>query len=179
MSRIGNRQLIIPEQTTVAVETGLVTVTGPKGSLQLKTRSNVVIEVADNKVTTKPVNQQKATRQLYGTYNSLIKSMLEGVTKGFSKELIIKGVGYKAQLQGKKLTIALGFSHKVNITIPDNINLTLPSPTHIIVAGIDKQAVGEMAAVIRSFKKPEPYKGKGIRYKDEHVVRKVGKTAGK
>ncbi len=179
MSRIGNRILTIPDGVKVEVQPTLVKVTGPKGSLEQKIKEVIKVEVKDNKITTIRSNEEKQTKQLHGTYNSLIAGMLEGVTKGFKKELEVSGVGYKVAMKGTTLNMSVGFSHNVNIETPVGITITTPSTTEIVVEGIDKQLVGETAAVIRAWKKPEPYKGKGIKYKGEHIIRKVGKTAGK
>ena len=179
MSRIGNRILSIPDGVSVEVNDLTVKVTGPKGSLEQKFKPEIKIEVKDNKISVIRSNEEKQTKQLHGTYNSLINGMIQGVTQGFKKELEINGVGYKAAMKGNTLNLSVGFSHDVNIDQPQGITISTPSATEIIVEGIDKQLVGETAAIIRAWKKPEPYKGKGIKYKGEHIIRKVGKTAGK
>ena len=179
MSRIGNRILSIPDGVSVEVKDLTVKVTGPKGSLEQKYKPEIKIEVKDNKISVIRSNEEKQTKQLHGTYNSLINGMIQGVTQGFKKELEINGVGYKAAMKGNTLNLSVGFSHDVNIDQPQGITISTPSATEIIVEGIDKQLVGETAAIIRAWKKPEPYKGKGIKYKGEHIIRKVGKTAGK
>lgn len=179
MSRIGNRSLTIPAGTTVEVNGTIVTVKGPKGTLTLEINPVISVNVAEGTLTTTRSNEEKHTKQLHGTYNSLISGMLVGVSEGYKKELTLIGVGYRAKAAGKVLELALGFSHPVNHPIPEGITVTTPTPTQVFVEGIDKQLVGEVAAKIRAYRKPEPYKGKGVRYVDENVRRKEGKTAGK
>lgn len=180
MSRIGNRILKLPENVNVTVsDQNLVTVNGPKGKLEKWMPESIKIQLADNKVATLRKNDEKKQKQLHGTTNSLIQGMIEGVTKGFTKKLSIVGVGYKAALKGKSLSLSLGYSHQIDFPIPENIKISVPKPVEIIVEGIDKQLVGETAAKIREFRKPEPYKGKGIKYVDEHILRKEGKSSGK
>ena len=177
MSRIGNRELVIPEGVTVTVEGHTVTVKGPKGELKNTFNDIINIEVSDNKVKTTRSNELKTTKQLHGTTNSLIKGMIDGVTKGFEKNLEAVGVGYRFNVAGNKITITAGYSHPVIIEAPSDIKVEGISNTEIKLTGIDKQKVSEFAANIRKVRKPEPYKGKGIRYKDEYVRRKVGKKA--
>lgn len=177
MSRIGNRNLVIPEGVTVTVDNNSVTVKGSKGELKINTSNLVNVEVKDNCVTTKPVNAGKEANIMQGTTNSLINNMIIGVSLGFTKGLEAVGVGYKFNVQGNKIVINAGYSHPVNITIPEGIKAELVSNTEITLSGIDKQKVSEFAANIRKVRVPEPYKGKGIRYKDEHVRRKEGKKA--
>ena len=180
MSRIGNRILDIPDGVNVEVNNSNVKVSGPKGNLEQAFKTDVIkIEVKDKQVMTLRSNEEKHTKQLHGTYNSLIQGMIQGVSQGFKKELEVSGVGYKVAMKGKTLNMSVGFSHDINIEQPSGIIITTPSPTEIIVEGIDKQLVGETAAIIRASRKPEPYKGKGIKYKGEHIIRKVGKTAAK
>ncbi|WP_342252549.1 50S ribosomal protein L6 [Spiroplasma endosymbiont of Amphibalanus improvisus] len=180
MSRIGNRILKIPEGIEANLrEDSFFYAKSAKGELKLKIPRVIKVEIKEKELKTLRINEIKHTKQLHGTINSLINGMFEGLTKGFSKELLIQGVGYKCNLQGNKLNLALGFSHPVVYEVPEGINLTVPSPTKILIAGINKQLVGEVAAKIRSYKKPEPYKGKGIRYSDEIIIRKEGKAAGK
>ncbi len=180
MSRIGNRKLSLPKNVEMSISIeNLVIINGPKGTLKKWFPKPIKIENNDQIVTTTRLNNIKHNKQLHGTTNSLISGMIEGVTKGFTKTLQIIGVGYKANLKGNILTLSLGFSHPVTYTIPDTIEVEVPKPTEIIIKGIDKQLVGETAAQIRKFRKPEPYKGKGIRYLNEKVVRKEGKSAGK
>lgn len=177
MSRIGNRNLIIPEGVTVAVNDDIVTVKGTKGELSIKKSNLVTVEVNENKVLTKAVNESSEANIMQGTTNSLINNMIIGVSKGFSKGLEAVGVGYKFNVQGNKIVINAGYSHPVNITVPEGIKAELVSNTEITLSGIDKQKVSEFAANVRKVREPEPYKGKGIRYKDEHVRRKEGKKA--
>ena len=177
MSRIGNRELVIPAGVTVTNENNLITVKGPKGELKLVVSEPIVVEIKEDKVYTKRPNENKATKQLHGTTNSLIKNMIIGVTEGYSKGLEAVGVGYRFNVNGKKVAISAGFSHPMEINVPEGLEVKQESNTEITVSGIDKQRVTEFAANIRKVREPEPYKGKGIRYKDEHVRRKEGKKA--
>lgn len=180
MSRIGNRLLVIPAGVEISIaDDNTVTIKGAKGTLVQKFANVITIEVKDGSISTVRANEQKHTKQLHGTTNSLIQGMLTGVSVGFKKELQIIGVGYKAILAGNKINLALGYSHPVEYTIPEGITVEIPKPTQVIITGIDKQLVGEVAANIRSYRKPEPYKGKGVKYVDEHIIRKEGKAAGK
>ena len=179
MSRIGNRKLVIPAGVTVTNENNLITVKGPKGELKLVVSEPIVVEIKEDKVYTKRPNDNKATKQLHGTTNSLIKNMIIGVTEGYSKKLEAVGVGYRFQVKGKELIVSAGYSNPVTVEIPEGISLESPSNTELFVKGIDKQKVGQFAAEIREIRKPEPYKGKGIRYTDEHIRRKEGKKASK
>ena len=179
MSRIGNRELTVPENVTVTNENGCITVKGPKGELSLTLNPNIDVKVEDNKVTVIRNSDIKKTKQMHGTTNALIANMIEGVSKGYEKALEIIGVGYRFNVKGKELEINAGYSHKVNLAIPEAITVEQVSATEINIKGIDKEAVGKFAAEIREVRKPEPYKGKGIRYKGEHVRRKEGKKASK
>lgn len=179
MSRIGNRKLKIPVGVEVTIQPNNVIVKGTKGQLEQAIPSVITVAAKEGVVTTTRANDVKHSKQLHGTINSLIQGMLEGVSKGFKKELEINGVGYRAALAGDKLTLSLGYSHPIEYKIPQGITITLPKPTQIIVEGISKQLVGEVAANIRNYRKPEPYKGKGVKYKKEHIIRKEGKSAGK
>ena len=179
MSRIGNRVLTIPEGVTVKAENGLVTVTGPKGELSLNLNANISVSVENAEVKVTRNSEIKKTKQMHGTTNALIANMIEGVSKGYEKALEIIGVGYRFNVKGKELEINAGYSHKVNLTIPEGITVEQVSATEINIKGIDKEAVGKFAAEIREVRKPEPYKGKGIRYKGEHIRRKEGKKASK
>ncbi len=179
MSRIGNRELTIPAGTTVTVNGNTVVVKGAKGELSLEFKPLVTVEVKENTVVTNRVNEEKHTKQLHGTYNSLIQGMIQGVSEGYKKELEINGVGYRAKATGNKLDLSLGFSHPVVMEAPEGITVETPTQTEIIISGIDKQKVGQFASQVRAWRKPEPYKGKGIKYKDEQIIRKEGKTAGK
>lgn len=179
MSRIGNRELVIPAGVTVTNENNLITVKGPKGELKLVVSEPIVVEVKEDKVYTKRPNDNKSTKQLHGTTNSLIKNMIIGVTEGYSKGLEAVGVGYRFNVNGKKVAISAGFSHPMEINVPEGLEVKQESNTEITVSGIDKQRVTEFAANIRKVREPEPYKGKGIRYKGEYVRRKEGKKAAK
>jgi large subunit ribosomal protein L6 len=177
MSRIGRKPVPVPDAVTVEIAPGAIAVKGPKGELQQSLSPEMTIEQADGVVTVARPTNRGDHRALHGLTRSLIANMVEGVTEGFEKRLEIQGVGYRAALKGKNLELALGYSHPVAIEAPEGIDFEVPQPTEIIVKGIDKQLVGEVAADIRKRRPPEPYKGKGIRYKDEQVLRKVGKRA--
>ncbi len=177
MSRIGNRELQIPEGVTVTVENNNVKVKGPKGELELNTSNLVKTLVNENVVTTKVVEETRESNIMQGTTNSLINNMIIGVSKGFSKGLEAVGVGYRFNVQGNKIVINAGYSHPVEMIVPEGIKAELVSNTEITLSGIDKQKVAEFAANVRKVREPEPYKGKGIRYKDEYVRRKEGKKA--
>ena len=177
MSRIGRQPIPVPEGVTVSIEPALVTVNGPKGELSERVNGDLKVEQDDGNVVVSRPSDRGEHRALHGLTRSLINNMVVGVTEGFEKRLEIQGVGYRAQLKGKNLELALGYSHPVPIEAPDGIEFEVPSQTEVVVRGIDKQLVGETAARIRKKRPPEPYKGKGIRYKDEYVARKVGKRA--
>jgi large subunit ribosomal protein L6 len=177
MSRIGRKPIFVPEAVTVEIAPGLVAVKGPKGALAQPLSTDMKVEQSDGTLTVARPTDRGEHRALHGLTRSLIANMVEGVTDGFEKRLEIQGVGYRAQLKGKNLELALGYSHPVSIDAPDGIEFEVPQPTEIIVRGIDKQLVGQVAADIRKRRPPEPYKGKGIRYRGEHVARKVGKRA--
>ena len=177
MSRIGNRILAIPEGVTLEITGSTVVVKGPKGELKKDFDKAIKIEVKDNQVVVTRDNDAIATKQLHGTTNALIKNMMEGVSKGYEKSLEIVGVGYRFTLKGSKLVINAGFSHPVECDIPEGVKVDVKSNTELTISGIDKVLVGEYAANIRKIKKPEPYKGKGIKYSDEHIRRKEGKKA--
>lgn len=180
MSRIGNKTITIPAGVEVNIAEGNeVTVKGPKGTLTRQFSNLMEIEMNDGTITVKRSNEEKHTKQLHGTTRALLANMIEGVDKGFTKVLKIVGIGYRAALAGDKLTLNVGFSHSVEHTVPEGVSVEVPDATTINVSGIDKQKVGQFAAVVRATKKPEPYGGKGIRYDDEHVRRKEGKTAAK
>jgi large subunit ribosomal protein L6 len=167
----------VPEAVTVEIGPGRVAVKGPKGELRQVLSPDMKVEEADGTVTVQRPTDRGEHRALHGLTRSLIANMVEGVTNGFEKRLEIQGVGYRAQLKGNKLEMALGYSHPVSIDAPEGIEFEVPQPTEIIVRGIDKQLVGQVAADIRKRRPPEPYKGKGIRYRNEQVLRKVGKRA--
>ncbi len=177
MSRIGNRKLIVPEGVTVTIEENQVTVKGPKGELSLEIVKDITVALEDNTVVVTRANDEKTTRSMHGTTNANIRNMIEGVTNGFKKDLEIIGVGYRFAMKGNALVINAGYSHPVELEVPAGLSVEVTSNTEISVKGISKEKVGEFAANIRKVRKPEPYKGKGIRYKDEYVQRKEGKKA--
>ena len=177
MSRIGKLPVSIPDGVTITVEDGnVVTVKGPKGTLTEKLSSEMKIEQDAGTLTVKRPSDDKRHRALHGLTRSLINNMVIGTTKGYEKKLEIVGVGYKAQLQGTKLVLNVGYSHAVDFPAPEGISFEVPAPTKITIKGIDKQKVGQIAADVRAVRPPEPYKGKGIRYENEYVRRKEGKT---
>ena len=175
MSRIGNRIMEVPAGVTIECVDNVVTVKGPKGTLSQPLLKGISFKMEDGKVSFERANEE--AKALHGTMNALVHNMIVGVTKGYEKGLEIVGVGYRFNVQGKKLVIAAGYSHQVNLEIPEGITVESVSNTEITVKGIDKVLVGEFAANIRKVRQPEPYKGKGIRYKDEHIRRKEGKKA--
>jgi large subunit ribosomal protein L6 len=177
MSRIGRKPVTVPEAVSVEIGAGTIAVKGPKGELNQGFSPDMAVAQEDSTIVVTRPTDRGEHRALHGLTRSLIANMVEGVTDGFEKRLEIQGVGYRANLKGKNLELALGFSHPVSITAPDGIEFEVPQPTEIIVRGIDKQLVGQTAADIRKRRPPEPYKGKGIRYKGEQVLRKVGKRA--
>ena len=176
MSRLGKKPLLIPNGTTVTCSDNVVTVKGPKGELSKTFRPVVDIAVSDNEVKVDPKKYDKEGRALWGTYASHIKNMMEGVNEPFTKKLVVEGVGYRAQVQGNKLVLDLGFSHQIEMEIPQELEVTVEKDT-ITISGADKEMVGQFAANVRKHRKPEPYKGKGVRYDDEIVRRKQGKKA--
>ena len=177
MSRIGRKPVSVPDGVSIDAGTGVVTVKGPKGELSQNVSRDMKIEQEGGVLTVARPTDRGEHRALHGLTRSLIANMVEGVTDGFEKRLEIQGVGYRARLQGKALELSVGYSHSVPVPAPDGIEFGVPQPTQIIVRGIDKQLVGEIAARIRRVRPPEPYKGKGIRYAGEQVRRKVGKRA--
>ncbi len=177
MSRIGRKPVAVPEAVTVDIAPGNIAVKGPKGELSQTYSQDMAVAQEDGTIVVSRPTDRGEHRALHGLTRSLIANMVEGVTDGFEKRLEIQGVGYRAALKGKNLELALGYSHPVSIEAPEGIDFEVPQPTEIIVRGIDKQLVGQVAADIRKRRPPEPYKGKGIRYKDEQVLRKVGKRA--
>jgi large subunit ribosomal protein L6 len=177
VSRIGKQPITLPDGVEVQVETGLVKVKGPKGELEERVSRDMTVEQENGSILVKRPSDRGEHRALHGLTRSLINNMVQGVTEGFEKRLEIQGVGYRAQLQGKKLVMSLGYSHPVEIEAPDGIDFEVPAPTQVVVRGISKQLVGETAANIRKQRPPEPYKGKGVRYQGEYVARKVGKRA--
>lgn len=176
MSRIGKKPVAAPKGVNIEIKETFINVKGPKGQLQLRFPKRFKVESKDENILISRPTDSKLDKSMHGTIRSIISNMIKGVTEGFSKELEIRGLGFRAQLQGKTLNLQLGFTHPVNFNIPEGIQIELPKPTQIIIKGPDKQLVGEVAAKIRSFRKPEPYKGTGIRYRDEFVRRKAGKA---
>ncbi len=178
MSRIGNKVIQVPAGVTVTISPeNFVEVKGPKGQLESQFNQSLKMTLNGTELLVERPNNDIFTRKIHGTTRALLNNMVEGVTNGFKKQLEIRGVGYRAQLQGNTVVLQMGFSHPVELPIPEGVTVTLPKNTDVIVEGIDKQVVGEFAAKIRSVKKPEPYLGKGIRYVGEYVYRKAGKTA--
>jgi large subunit ribosomal protein L6 len=179
MSRIGRKPITIPSGVTVAVDGSTVKVKGPKGELSRTFESSMKVRQEGNELLVERPNDEKRERALHGLTRALLANMVTGVTEGFKKTLEIVGVGYRAEKKGKNLVVSVGYSHPVNYPEPEGITLTTPAPTTIVIEGVDKQKVGQVAAELREFRPPEPYKGKGIRYQGEQVRRKAGKTAGK
>ena len=177
MSRIGRKPIPVPDGVNVVVEPEVVHVTGPRGALSERKSRDIGVEEGEGVLTVTRPTDRGEHRALHGLTRSLVANMVEGVTQGFEKRLEIQGVGYRAQLKGRNLELALGYSHPVPIEAPEGIEFEVPQPTRVVVKGIDKQLVGEVAANIRKKRPPEPYKGKGIRYEGEYVARKVGKRA--
>ncbi|HJS94331.1 MAG TPA: 50S ribosomal protein L6 [Solirubrobacteraceae bacterium] len=177
MSRIGRQPIPVPAGVTIAIEPERVTVNGPKGELSERVNRDIKVEQVDDQIVVTRPTDRGEHRALHGLTRTLVANMVQGVTAGFEKRLEIQGVGYRAQLRGRDLELALGYSHPVSIKAPDGIEFEVPQPTRITVRGASKQQVGEIAALIRKQRKPEPYKGKGIRYEGEYVARKVGKRA--
>lgn len=180
MSRIGSKVITIPAGVSVTVDNGVVTVNGPKGTLTQKVEKCINININQNEAHAVIANEKDATANAkQGLYRMLVANMVKGVSQGFEKTLLIAGVGYKASVSGKKLTLDLGFSHDIIVDIPADLDVKCTSATEIVISGIDKQKVGQFASKIRDLRPVEPYHGYGVRYKDEVVIRKVGKTAGK
>jgi large subunit ribosomal protein L6 len=175
MSRIGKKAVTVPSGVTANLNGGTLQVKGPKGTLQLVIDDNVTVAVDKGAVKIDPKNETKRARAMWGTSRALINNMMTGVTKGFEKKLEITGVGYRAAVAGKQLQLQLGYSHDVNYPIPEGITIATPKPTEIVVTGIDQRKVGQVAAEIREYRPPEPYKGKGVKYVDEYIFRKEGK----
>jgi large subunit ribosomal protein L6 len=175
MSRVGKKPVPVPSGVTANVEGQTVKVKGPKGALQLVLHNDVVATLEQGAIKVDPRAETKRARALWGTSRTLVANLIAGVTKGFERRLEIAGVGYRAAVQGKNLQIALGYSHDIVYPIPDGTTIAAPKPTEIVVTGIDRQKVGQVAAEIRDFRKPEPYKGKGIKYAGEYIFRKEGK----
>jgi large subunit ribosomal protein L6 len=177
MSRIGKQPIPVPDGVEVTIEPELVRVKGPKGELQERVARDIDVKQEDGQIVVTRPSDRGEHRALHGLTRSLIANMVEGVTNGYEKRLQIQGVGYRAQLQGQKLVMSLGYSHQVEMQAPEGIEFEVPQPTQVVVRGFSKQMVGEVAANVRKKRPPEPYKGKGIRYEGEYVARKVGKRA--
>ncbi|NRG19256.1 50S ribosomal protein L6 [Rhizobiales bacterium] len=175
MSRIGKRPVPVPSGVTATINDRTVQVKGPKGELSFVVNENVLVEMTDDGIRIDPRDDSKRSRSMWGMSRTMISNIINGVSQGFERKLEITGVGYRAQVQGSNLQLALGFSHDVVFPIPDGIQIQCPKPTEIVISGIDKQRVGQVAANIREYRPPEPYKGKGVRYADEFIVRKEGK----
>lgn len=175
MSRIGKKPVDVPSGVTAAVDGQNVKVKGPKGELAFLVPDDVVVEFKDGKVSVTPRNETKQARAMWGMSRTMVSNLVEGVTKGFEKKLEITGVGYRAAVQGKDLVLALGYSHDIKYPIPDGIQIVAGKPTEVTISGVDRQRVGQVAAEIRDFRRPEPYKGKGVKYAGEFIFRKEGK----
>ena len=179
MSRIGNKPITVPENVEVKLEGNKITVKGPKGTLEKELHPNMKITMENNVITIARPDDEPANRSLHGLTRTLVNNMIHGVVNEYSKELEINGVGYRAAKQGNKLVLTLGYSHTIDMVEPEGIKYEVPNPNQIIIKGVDKELVGQMAAVIRTKRPPEVYRGKGIKYVDEHIRRKEGKTGKK
>ena len=175
MSRIGKRPVAIPSGVTANIDGKTLSVKGPKGTLTMGLSDLIDYKVEDEGISVQPANDTQKARAFWGMQRTMVSNLVEGVTEGFSKTLQISGVGYRASTQGKKLKLQLGFSHDVDLDVPEGVEVKTPDQTTVIISGIDKQAVGQFAAEIRRWRKPEPYKGKGIKYQGEYIFRKEGK----
>ena len=175
MSRIGKKPVAIPSGVTAAIDGGQLSVKGPKGTLAMPLSDNIKYEVGDGSISVQPANGTREARAFWGMQRTLVQNLITGVTEGFTKVLEITGVGYRANSQGKNLKLQLGYSHDVDFAVPEGIEIKTPDNTTIEISGIDKQQVGQVAAEIRRWRKPEPYKGKGIKYRGEYIFRKEGK----
>ena len=175
MSRIGKKPIAIPGGVTATAEEGTLTVKGPKGTLTMAMLDDVIYKVGEGEILVEPVGPTQQARSAWGLQRTMVQNLVTGVTEGFTKVLEISGVGYRAAAQGKNLRLQLGYSHDVNIPVPEGIDIKTPDPTTVEISGIDRQKVGQIAAEIRRWRKPEPYKGKGIKYRGEYIFRKEGK----
>ncbi|ATY34081.1 50S ribosomal protein L6 [Sphingomonas psychrotolerans] len=175
MSRIGKKPVSVPAGVTTSIEGKTLSVKGPKGTLSLVMREEISYTLEDGSISVQPANETKAARAFWGMQRTLVQNLITGVTEGFTKKLLITGVGYRAASQGKVLKLQLGYSHDVNVDVPEGIEIKTPDQTTVEISGIDKQKVGQIAAEIRRWRKPEPYKGKGIKYDGEFIFRKEGK----
>ncbi len=177
MSRIGRKPLSPPSGVKIEKKGPIITVHGPKGELSAKVPDSIGVEIKEGEIRVSRSSDLKSQKALHGTWRALINNMIKGVTQGFQKKLEIVGVGYKAEVKGKKIQFALGYSHPILFDPPKGIKVEIPAPTNIVISGIDKQLVGQVAAKLRSFRPPEPYKGKGVKYEGEYIRRKAGKAA--
>ena len=175
MSRIGKKPVAMPAGVTATTEGHTLSVKGPKGTLSMQMLDDVRYEIQDGAIAVTPANDTKRARSFWGMQRSLVQNLVTGVTEGFSKTLEITGVGYRANMQGKNLRLQLGYSHDVNIAVPEGLTVATPDQTTVVISGSDRQRVGQLAAEIRRWRKPEPYKGKGIKYRGEYIFRKEGK----
>ena len=175
MSRIGKKPVTVPSGVTATIENGIVSVKGPKGTLTMPVFDDIKYETVDGGILVTPANDTKRARAFWGMQRTMVQNLVTGVTDGFSKKLLITGVGYRASAQGRKLKLQLGYSHDVDMDVPEGIEVKTPDQTTVEISGMDKQKVGQMAAEIRRWRKPEPYKGKGIKYDGEFIFRKEGK----
>ncbi|RIA35531.1 LSU ribosomal protein L6P [Hephaestia caeni] len=175
MSRIGKKMVVVPNGVTANIGDGQLSVKGPKGTLAMPLADDITYEIQDGSISVQPANDTKRARAFWGMQRTLVQNLVTGVTEGFSKVLEITGVGYRATAQGKNLKLQLGYSHDVNFAVPEGIEIKTPDQTTVEISGIDKQKVGQVAAEIRRWRKPEPYKGKGIKYRGEYIFRKEGK----
>lgn len=175
MSRIGKKPIQVPDGVTANVDGQKISAKGPKGELHFVANDEVLVKMEDNAVVVTPVDQSKQARSKWGMSRTMIQNVMNGVKSGFERKLEINGVGYRAAMQGKNLQLSLGYSHEVIYQTPEDISIAVPKPTEIVVSGIDKQRVGQVASEIREFRAPEPYKGKGVKYAEERIVRKEGK----
>ena len=175
MSRTGSKPVAIPDGVTVELAGAVLSAKGPKGQLTMPVVNEVDIAVADSQIIVKPKGKTKFARSMWGTQRALANNLVQGVHEGFERKLEITGVGYRAQVKGKTLNLQLGYSHDINYPIPEGVNINCPDQTTILISGIDKQMIGKAASEIRAFRKPEPYKGKGVRYAGEYIFRKEGK----
>ena len=175
MSRIGKKPVAIPAGVTATMGDGVITMKGPKGELSMPTVPDITYDLTDGELSVKPANGTRRARAFWGMQRTLVQNLVVGVTEGFTKTLNITGVGYRANVQGSNLKLQLGYSHDVDFAIPEGVTVTTPKPTEIVVTGIDRQKVGQVAAEIREYRGPEPYKGKGVKYAGEKIVRKEGK----
>jgi large subunit ribosomal protein L6 len=175
MSRIGKRAVALPAGVTATVEGRTLAVNGPKGTLSLQMADDISYDIQDGAIAVTPANATQRARSFWGMQRTLVQNLVTGVTEGFTKTLEITGVGYRAAAQGRNLRLQLGYSHDVNVAVPEGIDIKTPDPTTVEISGIDRQKVGQLAAEIRRWRKPEPYKGKGIKYRGEYIFRKEGK----